>query len=262
MKRSGENIEHILYYEKVEQNIALLSFRKNLEHEVQYSKWGEKIQYYFFRIFDNNFFKNILSHVYYLRDIILQKSKETRQYIFAAGIFLSACILYVVISSFFHVTSNTQNTQEASSNMTLAQNELQKASESLKDPDVFYTHISQAKSYLALVKEKNLFIADVQKMSEDISLLEKQSNGVEMYEANSQNVIFNFPKDTTTVKLVSVNKKIYAIHQKSISGPIIQNEEVQEFSFSDLSEGDNFIDAVEFEGDIILLTQLGRVVRF
>ena len=133
----------------------------------------------------------------------------------------------------------------------------------MNNPDMFALNMSQVQTILGQLEAKTLFLEDIALMKDNIAILQKQFNGIEWFESNPENTLTFFPSPISVVKILSIANKIYLIQKNSIIGPIIPGEEPASYSFKEgIEAGDSFIDATESEGNIVLMTQLGKVVNF
>ncbi len=260
--RAGENIEHIFLHEHTWKNIWLMLFKKVFQ-KTQENLWTwEKFWYYFLRFCDNKVIKNILGYIYFLKDSIIHKSQLTRQVLLGIWLFVSTFLLYFLISSFFSVTSNSKNIEEAKKQFYIAQDKVLKASANMNNADMFSLNVHEAQTIIKKLEEQELFLEDITKLRDDLWALQKQFNGIQPFEANSQNTIYRFDTPKDIVKVVSISNKIYVVHKKSITWPILQWESTQNFIFKELSWDDEFIDATVYDTNIVLITQQGKVVNF
>lgn len=262
LRRSGENIEHILLHEHSGKNVGLLSFSKEVFVKKNNSEFIDKICYSALKACDNKVTKKSLGYIYHLRDQMIQKSKSTKQVLLALGVAVGVFFLYSLISGFLSVTSNTQNIEEAKNNFYIAQDSISKASWNMNDGDMFAMNIQKAEEIIADLESKELFLDDVMKLKDDLWVLQKQFNGIEPFETNLNNTIYSFASPQEIVKVVSIWNKIYAVHKNSITGPIIQWEPSENFIFTELAWNDAFIDATVYDTNIILMTKEWKVASF
>lgn len=262
IERSGNNIEHLLLHEHSGKNIAFISVKKELQIERTQSQWQEKTKYYFYKMFDNTFTKRFIGYLYHLRDQIDYKSQKTKQALFGLGVIVSVFLLYFLISWFFSLAANTQDIEGAKQEFMQAQDYIAQASENMNDLDAFSLHIESAEEIITKLENEQLFLNDVEKLKWNISLLQKQFNGIESFESNSNNTIYSFPNPQNIVKILSVSNKIYTVHSNSITWPIIQWESADNFVFEELSNDDRFIDAAVLNTDIVIMTEKWKVVNF
>ena len=263
LKRSGENIESILLQEHSGKNIGVLSLKKYLPSESPKRVDFEKISYYILSAFDNRLTKNTLWYIYHLRDTIIVQSQKTKQFLLAGAIGVSVFLLYWVIAWFFQVATQTQGWEQAKEDLIQAQTLIVQAGENMNNPDMFSLNITQAQALLAKLESQTLFLEDIALIKDNMAILQKQFNGIEAFETTKENTLYQFPSPLPIVKMINVSNKAYIVQKDTITGPIIQGETPQSYSFKELTQaGDSFIDAAVYDSNIVLMTQLGKVVNF
>jgi hypothetical protein len=65
------------------------------------------------------------------------------------------------------------------------------ASENISNQAVFGENLKKAEETLAILRDKKLFLTDIEKIDEDINTIKKQFNLVETFEERSDNLIYN-----------------------------------------------------------------------
>lgn len=261
---SGDVLEHTLTREDVGKNIGLMMLRKT-SHENEVSsleKYYESAKYFSLKLLDNSMTKKILSHVYILKNKILEKSQNTQQYIFALGFVISVAILYFVISWFFSFTSSTGNVNDLKIQLITAQNHVISASENTNNEDMFALNIESAIEIIDELKKQEMFLWDIEKLDDEISILQKQFNGIAPFSVNDSNTLYTFENPKNITKIVNVSWKIYIVHDRSITGPIIAEQTAEEYVFEDLRKDDRFVDAAVYGTNIVMVTQNWKVVNF
>ena len=262
IERSGENIEKILLHEHSWKNIGLLLLQKDGEKEKQRFAFFDTCSHYFLRLMDSRFFKKILSYVYLFKKTLIHQGKKTRQILLGLWIFLSAWVLYFIISWFFSVSSNIASSDVAKEKLITAQNHIITASENTNDADIFSFNIETAETIISDLESENLFLNDLTKLKDEVNVLEKQFNGISPFETTAENQLFGFDAQKEIIEVITISGKTYVVHKDGITWPIIPNEEVPTASFDDMSPDDYFIDATVFASNIVLVTQVGKVVSF
>jgi len=262
VKRSGENIEQILYHEFEWKNLWLITLHKNVDSIGEKNSVLDKLIYFFYRIFDNRYAKELFGYILHLREKLLKKSQKTRQYIIAWGILVAIFFLYSVLSGFFQIASSTQGTEQAKIKLIEAQNSIIAASENLNNPDMFSLNIESAETKIQELEDKELFLGDISILKDNMSVLQKQFNGIEPFEVTPENTMYNFSTPMDITKIVSVSNKIFVVHPKSITWPILQGEWSENYGFKELAADDYFIDASVNWSDIVLVTHAWKVVNF
>jgi len=261
---SGDIIGHILEREDIGKNIGIVILRKKsyVWDVSQLERYYENIKYFLLKSLDNSVTKKILWYLYMLKDKILSKSQKTQQYLYTAWFLVSACILYFVIESFLSFTTTSSNTTELKRQLITAQNYVISASENMNSEDMFSLNIDLATDIITDLKARDMFLWDVEKLDDEIDILQKQFNGIEPFIVNPENTLYEFDTLKNIVKVVNVWGKIYIVHDRSITGPIVTGQTPEEYIFEDLRKDDRFVDAVWYNSDIVMVTQKGKVVNF
>ena len=264
IQSSGENIEHILHIENIEESVACISLRVWIDEKIyRESRLLQTIQFHFFRIFDNSLSKKILGYIYHIRDSILKKQKHTVQIIFWLGMLLSIFVIYTFISSIFTIVSKTQDITTLQETLVEASNFLDSASQNINNLDAYEMYYNEADQRLTALEEKNVFQEDVSQLRENMMLLESQVNFTQSFEPSGDLVHHIFSEERDVVKLVRTDSwRLYAVHERSITWPIIRSESSENYVYNALSASDRFIDATTVWNDIIIQTEAWKVISF
>lgn len=257
-----ENILEILNDEKVEENykIQLIQF-ENKEFSEEKNQYLEKSKDIFYKMLDNNFSKTIIVYFEILKEKLDQKSKLVKNLVFIWWISLSTFLLFYVISGIIWTTIETSKTNEFKTNLIEARTYVRLASENLTNDELFEKNILKAEEILNTVKEKKLFLTDIENINQDISIIKKQFYWIETFNDTTENLVFKWDfKDS--VKILDNNKKTYVLTKNSIYWPIISWQNIKNYVFNELQIDDEFIDASANWNDIMILTKKWRVVRF
>lgn len=257
-----ENITHILQDEKAQTNISIAWIFSDY-----IASWSgvnyklEKVKNLFYKTIDNNFSKKVIAFSMIIREKIESKWKIVKNIIFFSGIIVSTFILFSIISGILWKSIESSKTTEYKNNLIQAREYIRLANQNLANKEVFELNISKAEELIAKVGNEQLFLSDVKNIYDDISIIKKQFNGIEVFEWNTSNLIFKWNFDDG-VKLIEMSKKLYVIWKSSIYGPIISGQEIKNNIFSELEIDDEFLDGVSVGDDIILTTKKQRVVKF
>ena len=262
MKRSGENIEYILLQENIPYNIGVASLQKEFTYKEHSSEWMERAKYYTFKIFDNDYAKRVLGYIYHLRDKLSGKGVKTQQ-LALWGILIGGTIfLYVLVSGFLHVTSQTQSSEDLKQALIDADTAITTASENINNEDIYTLNMESAEELIKQVEQAGLYLGDVAKLKDEMNILQKQYNGIESFTPNTSNTLTTFESPKNVIKLVSVSDKLYGVFDTSVYGPILTGVEPKLANFTELSGGDRFIDATVVGDQIVLITSQGKVVNY
>ena len=264
IRSSGENIEHIIHLEKVTESVACISFRVWLnEVSSGESLLMQNIPYYFFKIFDNSVTKKILWYLYHVRDLILKKQKHTVQIIFWLGMILSIFVVYIFISSIFSIASKSQDISTLQDTLFEAREFIDSASQNINNIDMYEMYMDEADTRLIELESRSVFAEDTETLRQDMIILEGQVNGVQAFEPSWDFVYHTFSEPRDVVKLVRTDSgRLYAVHERSITWPIIRWESAETFVYNALSSSDSFIDATNVWNEIMIKTLQGKVISF
>lgn len=257
----NKNIKNILKSEDLNSNVWLLSFHNlifNIKREWNISNLADKCV----GLFDNKISKKIIALNMVFLDYLRKQSKIVKNVIFSFWIVASLILLYIILSSVIWVSQWSKNVDLAKQTLEQAKVYLRIASENIAKPEIFNKNIEEANKIICEIKDKKLFLNDVQKLSNDISILNKQFNWIESFEKSDSNLIYSSDKINDSELVIEVNNKMYVINKRSIVWPIIDKKEIKEYLFTELSDNDYFIDVTSYSDNIILLTKLGKVVNF
>lgn len=262
ISKVNDNIVNILQDEKVQSNISIawilsdyVATGKSVNHNL------EKAKNIFYKALDNNFSKKFIAFSMIIKDKIEARWKIVKNIIFFSWIIISTFILFSIISGILGKSIENSKTTEYKNNLIQAREYIRLANQNLANKEVFELNISKAEELVAKVWTEQLFLNDVQNIYDDISIIKKQFNGIEVFEWNTSNLIFKWNFDDG-IKLIEVNKKLYVIGKSSIYGPIISGQDIKNNIFTELEVDDEFLDGVSVGDDIILTTKKQRVVKF
>lgn len=262
ISKVNDNIVNILQDEKVQSNISIawilsdyVATGKSVNHNL------EKAKNIFYKALDNNFSKKFIAFSMIIKNKIEARGKIVKNIIFFSWIIISTFILFSIISGILGKSIENSKTTEYKNNLIQAREYIRLANQNLANKEVFELNISKAEELVAKVWTEQLFLNDVQNIYDDISIIKKQFNGIEVFEWNTSNLIFKWNFDDG-IKLIEVNKKLYVIGKSSIYGPIISGQDIKNNIFTELEVDDEFLDGVSVGDDIILTTKKQRVVKF
>lgn len=188
-------------------------------------------------------------------------SKTSSNLLFLIGMSIAIFFLYSILSTAVSVTSQTQTKDTAKQSILSARNSMRLASENIGNQDVFSEHIQTAEGILQKVESEKLFLNDIQKMYDDINILKKQFNKIELFSENTDRLLYENPNGAW-VKIIKNSLKTYLINKKSVSGPLIWSNKPKVYSFNELKEDEEFIDATFLWNNMYLLTNTSKVVEF
>jgi len=257
----NKNIKNILLSELLEKNILVSSLKYISWIDEKEEDKVDILKNNFMKLLDNKFSKNILWYLLILKDKINSSSKMIKNTIFITWIILWILFLYSILGTVVWVTTQNENKEIAKENVIKAKNYLKIASENVANPDSFEFNIKSAEDLLKEIEEQQIFLNDISKINDDINILKKQFNKIEIFEQSSENIIYtqNFKNP---VKIVKNNFKPYVITDKWVIWPILPNSKANNNIFNSLEENETFIDATFIWENMYLLTNLSKVVSF
>jgi len=255
----NKNIKNILESEILKENIIVNSLKYSWEAEEKENY--DVIKDFFIKIIDNNFAKTIIWYFLVLKDKINKQSKLIKNIMFLSLIAISIFSLYSILGNVVWETIKTEQKLTAENNITKAKNLVKLASENISTPEVFETNITQAEDLIEENKENKLFLNDLVKLNNDINILKKQFNKVEIFEEKTENIILkeDFEKP---IKIIKNNLKPYIITSKWVVWPILPNIKAKNYIFNSLDEDEEFVDASFIWDNMFLLTSSWKIARF
>ena len=256
------NIIDILKDEKVENNSKIQAIKyENKEYSKEKNPYLEKTKDIFYKAMDNNFSKQILAYYNILKEKLEKKSKLVKNLLFVSWIIISSFLLFSVISSIVWNTIQTSKNEEYKTNLIQARTYLRVANENITNPDAFELNIKKAEELVAKVKEQKLYLTDVDSILDDISIIKKQFNWIEVFDNSTNNLVFRW-KFKDWIKILENNKKLYVLTKNSIYWPIISWQEIKNNIFSQMQIDDEFLDWNTVWDNIIIVTKKSRVIKF
>jgi len=261
---SSEMLEHSFRSQDSSLEISYVIL-KNLHADEKVSSAAEyytMMKHFWLKLLDNNFTKKSLGYVNVLRTKVSEQSHSYRQYLYLGAFFLSACILYIVISSFFSLTTSTQNTEILKEDLILAQQSIVTASKNMNNPDIFNLNMDIASQKIDELENEQIFLSDLEKLQNDMSILRKQFDGIESFIPTEDTTLVTFDIDKNISALIEREGRLYAIHSRSITGPIWWWFTSEEYIFEDLQDDDMFIDAEAYDGGIMIISKKWKVIKF
>lgn len=262
IKKITQNIIHILEDEKTGKNISLVGIMSEYNSSPEkVNHHLEKIKNIFYKSLDNNISKKVIAFSLIIKEKIEARGKIVKNIVFFSGIIISTFILFSIISWILGKSVENSKTVEFKNHLIQAREYIRLANQNLTNKEAFELNIQKAEELVTLVSKEQLFLNDVKNIYDDISIIKKQFNGIEIFEGNTSNLIYKGNFDDG-IKLIEMNKKFYVIGKSSLYGPIISGQDIKNNIFTELEMDDEFLDGLEVGEDIVLITKKQRVVRF
>ncbi len=261
----GKHLETVLSGEELEVNISFVILRNvffgDIKSTTKVGRYAEIAKHLTMKWLDNMVTKRLLATLLSLKEKAWHQGRLIKNLLFVVGILVSFVFLYGIISSVVSTTSNSQLVEESKKNLNQAREFIRIANENIANPELFDLNMKKAEDLVADIKEKQLFLNDINKILEDITAIKKQFNGVQAFEEDSTNLITqSIPKDA--IKILRDGGRTYIVGRRSITGPIIPWKESKTYTFDTLDSKDFFKDAEFFGTDIVILTEFSKVVNF
>lgn len=261
----GKHLETVLSGEDLEVNISFVILRNvffgDIKSTTKVGKYTEIAKHITMKWLDNIVTKRLLATLLSLKERVSHQGRLIKNLLFVIGILVSFVFLYGIISSVVSTTSNSQLVEESKKNLNQAREFIRIANENIANPELFDLNMKKAENLVADIKEKQLFLNDINKILEDITAIKKQFNGVQAFEEDSTNLITkSLPKDA--IKILRDGGRTYIVWRRSITGPLIPWKESKTYTFGTLDQKDFFKDAEFFGTDIVILTEFSKIVNF
>ncbi len=257
----NESINGIIEWEKINKNIAISSFSyKSKKAKLTVVDNWSFFQTLLFKIWDNDIVKKIIALYLILKERLMEKWKLVKIVLFLLGIFLAIFLLFKIIDGTVTKEDNSQKIEIQKEVLEEAKVSLRKASESIKNKDIFNLNIKNAESRIADLEKENLFANDVSRLKSEIAQIKKTFNWIESFEESDEKKMATF-KDGKKIKILWLNKKIYVVWEKSITWPIIEWQESKTYTFEEIWD-DSFVDATPLLNSISLVTTKWQIVTF
>ncbi len=263
IKIFNKNIKNILQGEIVEENILVNSMKYLSGKTEEKLTKSDLLKENLIKALDNKFSKNIIGYFLMWKDKINTSSKVVRNSILIVWITLSIILLYSILSTVIWITTQSEEKEISKNNIIIAKSYLKIASENIANQDIFELNIKKAEDLLAETENNGLYLSDIEKINDNLNILKKQFNKIEIFEENQQNIIYewNFENPVKIAKNIDI-KKPYIVTNNWVIWPILPETKAKEYIFNALEEDENFIDATFIWENMYLLTSSSKIVKF
>lgn len=252
-----KNISLILNEELWGKDIIVSSFMYYLElGEPATHKWKDVL----FRMLDNAIVKRAIAWWMMAVDKMIAQKKYVKNAAFVGGIIVSFILLYVIISGVIAKTVDNRETINSKELIVEARQYIKLAGDNTGNPDMFDVNIKKAEELVSDLKDKNIFLDDVQRLLDDITVMKKQFNGVESFDETVDNALYTGDVGVAN-SLLKLQSKTYIVTKNSVVWPLETTGEPLVHIFSDLGD-DSFVDAVALDDVLVLLTSGSKIVTF
>lgn len=262
IKIFNKNIKNILKSEIIDTNCLVSSMKfKSNKFVAEENDKKEIIKNYLAKTIDNKFAKIIIWKCLYSFDKLKTQSKTIKNIVLISGITIAVFFLYYSLSTLVSITTQTEVKETAKNNLIEVKNIIRIASENIANPDVFEKNIKDAEALVAEVEKQEIYLWDLSKITDEINILKKQFNKIEIFEENETNLIYAL-NSSDNVKIAKNNLVPYVISKKWVIWPILTTAKPQVYIFNNLSENEYFIDWFFIESNLFLLTNTSKIVKF
>jgi hypothetical protein len=132
-------------------------------------------------------------------------------------------LLYLILGSIFTQKTNTTIPVEYKNKLIEAQLIIEKSNKDMGNREVFNANIKKAENIIFEVRDKKVFLNDVNKLLSDISILKKQINGVELFEPKTTASEYLFEDNNFgIIGIFEMSKKLYFVGKSSLIGPYVK----------------------------------------
>ena len=269
IEKINKNIELIISWENLNKNIWTLAIKYWHERQIPTKNKAiiEKINKFSLKLMDNNFIKITIAYFNIIKEKIEKKSKTVKSLLLVAGIIVATILLFQILSKTIWTITINDNTIEYQEQLELARKYKSIASDNYTNSEVFNQNIRASEEIIYKMKDEKIFIDDIKILEEQLNIIKKTFNKVERWEQWDKHLIYKVEDEykNDLVKVLEIdlkiNKKIYLITKKAIIWPILNTDTPTIHKFDELID-DEFVDAVELKGTIILLTKSWKIVEF
>lgn len=189
------------------------------------------------------------------------KNKYVYLTFLSIGVLVSIGLLYAVIGSILSGQIEKSMPEQYKNKLIEAKLILERTNKDIWNKEVFDANIKKAEDIIFEVRWKNVFLNDVNKLLDYISLLKKQSNWIETFVLSDDKQEIAFKNiDFSIVWIFELNKKYYFVWKNSLIGPYIKWENPKTYNYPDWEE---VISAdITPEWYIYLMTKTSRILQF
>ncbi len=268
-EEKNQIIDKILWEEDLEEqyNIIYINNKEVIEKEEKtqdsFLKYIiEKLLIYFNQfkdfILENEKLKNIF---YKVKSKIDFKNKNIYASFFIGWLVFSIFFLYLIISSILSSNINNIVPEEYKNKLIEANNIVKWLNQQIGNKEIFYSNIKKAEELIFDVRDKKIYLNDVKKLLDDISVLKKQINWIQTASLNLENSLIQFEdKNFELNSIFEINKKLYFVGKSWIIWPYVKWAQINKYPYPDWEE----LLSCDFSSEwyIYILTKTYKVLQF
>lgn len=254
-------IEKIIASEETEWQYDIIILNNEQEKSIENrADYVEKIKKNFLVLKDRMVENKKIS---YRLDRIKKEVDWNNKYIkialFSLWVVVSISFLYLIISGIINQNVSNSVPVEYKNKLIEAQMILERTNKDLGNKDIFYANIKKAENLIFEVRDKQIFLNDVKKLLNHISILKKQANWIESFELTKDKALIDL-NNFSLGWIFELQKKYYFVWKNGIIGPYIKWEEAKSYNYPDWEEA--IASDLSPEWDIFILTKTYRLLKF
>lgn len=261
----SKNIVTILSGENLEKNVGIFVIKNDYfappKEDTKFTHIFSNTKHFWMKLLDNKPIKKFVAMMMIWKEKLEAQWQLIKWWVLLGGIVVSIFLLYSIIGWLLSSTSTSRDVENSRELLTQAKEYIRLANENIANPDVFELNIQKAEENVYQIQDKQLFLNDINKILEDISIIKKQFNGVEVFDNSDDKLVTNTLPESA-LRVLENNGKTYIITKNSVIWPILPNVEPKTYTFDALDASDSFKDAAFVGEDIVILTSLSKVVNF
>lgn len=261
----NKNIELILKEEDSNKNIWVLSLKYKNQNYIKDKKndFKDKVSKFLLKIMDNNFIKFIIAYFKIGQEKVEKKSKFIKNILLILWMIFITIFLFIILSSAINTSVENDNSIKNVELLKQAKKYKTLASNNYSNPDQFNLNIDKAEEIIEELKEKSLYLNDLETLEWQINIIKKAFNWIETWDENNEKLLYKIPEKykNNLLEVLKLNWKVYLITKKEIIWPILHDKEAKVNKFEDLKE-DEFIDSTILGSNIIILTKNWKIIEF
>lgn len=258
-----ENIKSIISGENTDLSIdfTMFKFGDLIQNREELEDKLAGVKNTFYKLWDQKIIKRMLAYYSLGLDKLNKQNKVIKSSIFFLGILVSFGLLYIIIHSVISTSYDNVANSEDKTKLIEARDYISLASENLNNPEIYDLNLNKAKVLLEEVKLEWKFLKDIEELEWSMSIINKQFNGVEVFESSSTNQLYNLKEWDKIIKILGNANKLYLVWENYIRWPLLPWSDLENQVFDDIWEN-KFIDSSFGNNSIFSITWDYKVVEF
>lgn len=193
--------------------------------------------------------------------IVVKKNKTLRVGLFGIWIIVSIVLLYLIIGWIINWNTKTIVPEVYKNKLIEAKQIIDAAKWDIWNKENFDKNITKAENIIFEVREKQVFLSDIKKMLDDISVLKKQINWIEWIELKPEHKQYSFANANFGLIWVHENaRNLYFVWKDSVIWWFVEWVAPKEFKYPDWEEA--ISSDVWTNWYIYILTKSNRIISF